>query len=156
MKALCLALASAALAAASFAHEYTLGPLTIDHPWSRETAPKASVGAGFMTIRNYGKAPDRLLAVKSAIAGKVEVHTMTITDGVMRMRELKDGLTIPAGGEVKLEPGAEHVMFMGLTGQIKQGEAFKATLVFERAGEVEVSFKVEPAGAKPAHDHHAH
>jgi periplasmic copper chaperone A len=156
MRKFLFAAAAAALAMSAFAHEFAAGAIKIDHPWSRETAQKASVGAGFMTIQNYGKAPDRLIAIKSGASEKVEIHTMTMEGGVMRMRELKDGLTIPPGGEVKLQPGAEHVMFMGLKDQIKQGQDFKATLVFERAGEVEVTFKVEAPGAKPAPGHHDH
>jgi hypothetical protein len=156
VRKLLLAAATAALAISAFAHEFAAGAIKIDHPWSRETAAKAQVGAGFMTIQNFGKTPDRLVAVKSAVSEKVEIHTMTMEGGVMRMRELKNGLTIPPGGEVKLQPGAEHVMFMGLTGQIKQGQDFKAILVFERAGEVEVTFQVEAPGAKPTPGRHDH
>lgn len=153
MKTILLGLASAALALSTAAHAFTTGSIKIEHPWSRETAPKAAVGAGFLTIQNFGKAPDRLIAVKSSVAGKTEIHTMTMEGGVMRMRELTAGLTIPAGSEVKLQPGAEHIMFMGLKEQIKKGQDFKATLVFERAGEVEVTFQVDAPGAKPATDH---
>lgn len=152
-KALFLSLAASVLTVSAVAHAFDKGPLKIDHPWSRETAAQASTGAGFLSIQNYGKTPDRLVAIKSSISDDVQVHTMTMEGGVMRMRELKNGLTIPPGGEVKLQPGAEHIMFMGLKGPIKLGEDFTATLVFERAGEVEVTFKVEPAGAKPAAGH---
>lgn len=147
---------AAILSMSATAHEFTAGSMKIDHPWSRGTAPKAAVGAGFLSIKNYGKATDRLIAVKSAVSDDVEIHTLTMEGGVMRMRELKNGLTIPAGAEVRLQPGAEHIMFMGLKSQIKQGEDFKATLVFERAGEVDVIFQVEPPGAKPSggHDNH--
>jgi periplasmic copper chaperone A len=153
---LLLSLTAAGLATAAPAHDFAKGPLKIDHPWSRATAPKAPVGAGFLTIQNFGKSPDRLVAIKSPISDDVEIHTMSMTGGVMKMRELKDGLTIAPGAEVKLQPGAEHIMFMGLKGQIKQGEDFTATLIFERAGEVEVTFKVEPAGANPVASGHAH
>lgn len=155
-KTLVLSFAAIALAVSASAHEFTKGPLRIDHPWSRETAPKAPVGAGFLTIQNYGKTSDRLIAIKSALSDDIEIHTMTMDNGVMQMRELKDGLTIAPGAEVKLQPGAEHIMFMGLKNQIKQGEDFKATLVFERAGEVDVTFKVEAPGAKPQSGHTGH
>lgn len=145
-----------ALLSSALAHNFSAGSIKIDHPWSRETAPKAAVGAGFLTIQNFGKAPDRLIEVKSAISDNVEIHTMTMEGGMMRMRELKTGLSIPAGGQVKLQPGAEHIMFMGLKGQIKQNEDFKATLVFERAGEVEVTFQVEAPGAQPKPGQHDH
>lgn len=155
-KRLSILLAAAVMSTNALAHDFAVGSLKIDHPWSRETAPNASVGAGFLTIQNHGKAPDRLIAVKTDVSATVEIHTMTMDGGVMQMRELKNGLTIAAGSEVKLQPGAEHVMFMGLKGQIKQNQDFKAILVFERAGEVEVTFKVEPPGAKPKPGHHEH
>lgn len=151
-----LLMAAAFWAGPAHAHAFEKGALKIGHPWSRETAPKAAVGAGFLTIQNFGKTPDRLIAVKSPVSDDVEIHTMTMEGGVMRMRELKNGLTIPPGGEVKLQPGAEHIMFMGLKGQIKQDEDFKAILVFERAGEVEVTFKVESPGANPSANSHKH
>jgi hypothetical protein len=156
MKFACVCAASALLALSAHAYDFAAGSIRIDRPWSRQTAPNAAVGAGYVTIKNYGKAPDRLVAIKSAIAEKSEIHTMTMEGGVMRMRELASGLTIPAGAEVKLQPGAEHIMFMGLAAPIKQGEDFKATFVFERAGEVDVAFQVEAPGAKPpsTHDHH--
>lgn len=149
---LCLAI----LSTGALAHDYTTGSLRIDHPWSRESASQASVGVGYLSIQNFGKASDRLIAVKSALSDNAEVHAMTMTDGVMRMRELKSGLTIPPGGEVKLQPGGEHIMFIGLKNQIKQGQDFKAVLVFEHAGEVEVTFVVEPPGANPHSGHHGH
>ena len=150
------ALAALTSCSLAFAHSFQAGPLKIDHPWSRATNAKAAAGAGFLRIANYGKTPDRLVSISSGIAQDAQIHTMTMDGGVMRMRELKGGLTIEPGTEVKLEPGAEHIMFLGLHGPIKVGEDFKATLVFERAGPVEVVFKVEAPGANPAPAPHAH
>jgi len=72
---------------------------------------------------------------------------MSMKDGVMTMRPLPDGLMLPAGGEVALEPGGYHLMFIGLKKMLKQGDSFAGTLTFEKAGTVEVSFTVEAIGA---------
>jgi hypothetical protein len=156
MRFVVAAAAALLLSVPSLAQTFKAGPIEIDRPWSRATAAKAQVGAGFLKLSNTGKAPDRLIAIKSAVSNRIEIHTMSMENGVMQMRELKNGLTIPAGAEVVLQPGAEHIMFMGLAGPIQTGADFKATLVFERAGEVEVTFKVEAPGAKPANDAHQH
>ena len=154
------ALPAAALAAAllfgqtASAHEFKLGDLEITHPWSRATLPGAKVAAGYLTVKNNGSTPDRLVSATADIAGKGEVHEMTVKDGVMTMRPLAGGLEIPAGGEVKLEPGAYHLMFKGLKAPAVEGVKFPGTLTFEKAGTVKVEFAVEKAGGEA--DHSAH
>ena len=102
----CFSLAAALLfASAASAHEFKLGDLEIKHPWSRATLPGAKVATGYLIVKNNGATPDRLLSVTAEISGKAEIHEMKVTDGVMSMRPLKDGIEIPANGEVKLEPG---------------------------------------------------
>jgi len=142
------------LALPAAAHEFTAGNLTINHPWSRATPPTAKVGAGYLEIVNAGQAPDRLVAVESAVAGRIELHSMTLVDGVMQMRPLADGIAIPAGATVTLEPGGLHVMFMALAAPLVEGQRIAATLVFEAAGRVAVEFAVEALGAEPAHSAH--
>jgi copper(I)-binding protein len=92
--------------------------------------------------------------VTADIAGKGEIHEMTVKDGVMNMRPLADGIEIPAGGEVKLEPGSYHVMFKELKAPAVEGVKFPGTLTFEKAGTVKVEFAVEKAGWEA--DHSAH
>ncbi|MBX3580462.1 MAG: copper chaperone PCu(A)C [Rhizobiaceae bacterium] len=142
-----------AFAGGAVAHEFTLGTLEIDHPWSRATLPGAKVAAGYLTVKNNGAEADRLVAVTGAIAEKTEIHEMAVNDGVMTMRPLAGGLEIPAGGEVKLVPGSFHIMFMGLKEPAVEGQKFKGTLTFEKAGTVEVEFAVDKAGGG---DHSAH
>jgi copper(I)-binding protein len=149
------ALATALLfAQAATAHEFKQGNLTIGHPWSRATLPGAKVAAGYLTVKNAGSAPDRLISVTADIAGKGEIHEMTVKDGVMTMRPLADGLEVPAGGEVKLEPGSYHIMFVGLKAPAVEGVKFPGTLTFEKAGTVKVEFAVDKAGGEA--DHSAH
>jgi copper(I)-binding protein len=129
-----------------FAHEFKVGDLEIEHPWSRATPPGAKVAGGYFTVVNKGSAPDRLLSISSDISDKAELHEMGVKDGVMTMRPVSGGLEIPAGGKVALKPGAYHLMFTGLKRQPKQGEKFPATLTFEKAGSVNVEFVVEGMG----------
>ena len=73
---------------------------------------------------------------------------MKMDGDTMKMSEMKDGLEIPAGAKVELKPGSYHVMFMGLTTGIKEGDTVKVTLKFEKAGEVEVEMPAQAAGTK--------
>ncbi|WP_029660487.1 copper chaperone PCu(A)C [Aliihoeflea sp. 2WW] len=152
-----IALAGALLAAPAFAHDFAAGDLTIDHPWSRATPKGARVAAGYASITNNGSEADRLIEVRSDFAASAEIHEMAVDgNGVMTMRPLADGIEIPAGEEVKLEPGSFHIMFMGPEKQLVEGENFAGTLVFEKAGEVEVEFAVEGMGGPGGHAGHNH
>ena len=134
------------------AHDYKLGTLEIKHLYTRATAAGAKVGGGFMTINNSGTQPDKLLSITEAtFAGKVEVHETKMINNVMEMRELKQGLVIPAKGKVELKPGSYHVMFMDLKEPLVKGKKYKAKLNFEKAGSIEVEFDVMEA--KEQHKH---
>ncbi len=140
----------------SMAHEFKLGDLEIKHPWSRPTVPGAKVAAGYIVVKNNGTTPDRLIGATGAIAGKGEIHEMKVDgNGVMTMRQLADGVEIPAGGEVALAPGGLHIMFMQLNAPAVEGEKFKGSLTFEKAGTVDVEFAVEKPKAGEAADPHA-
>ncbi|MGE0062780.1 MAG: copper chaperone PCu(A)C [Xanthobacteraceae bacterium] len=130
------------------AHDYTLGALKIGHPWARATPKGATVGGGYLTITNTGKEADRLVGGSTDVAGKVEFHEMSMEGGVMKMRPLANGLTIKPGETVALKPGGYHVMFMGLKKPLVEGQSFKGTLVFEKAGKIEVDFKIDKIAAQ--------
>ncbi len=115
-------------------------------PWTR-AAGQGGTGAGFLTLRNAGTAPDRLVSARAEIARTVELHTHTNDNGVMRMRPVP-GIDVPAGGEVLLRPGGFHIMLIGLTAPLRLGTTVPVTLVFERAGEVRVDLPVQSAGAR--------
>ena len=133
------------------ASDITVGKIKISKPWSRATPRGAPVGAGYLMVHNMGAEPDRLISGKSIIAERVEFHTMEMTGGVMKMRRLADGLEIPAGKMVELKPGSYHIMFSKLKKPIVKGEKFKATLVFEKSGEVDVEFTPAAIGAQMHH-----
>ncbi len=121
--------------------------IAVTVPWSRETAAGQNAGGAFMTIANTGTAADRLIGGSTPVAGRVEIHTMTMENDVMRMRQLADGLEIPAGGEVTLKPGSFHVMLMDLKQPLKAGDRVPLTLTFAGAGTLETELLVKPAGA---------
>ena len=136
------AIAAATFAATARAHEYTAGDLTVGHPYAIETPATAKSAAGYFSVTNAGSASDRLVAVETAV-GEAEVHeTTTDSAGVTTMAAVP-ALDIPASATVTLAPRGLHVMFTGLTAPWKAGDEVPATLVFERAGEVPVVFKVE-------------
>ncbi|GGA52754.1 hypothetical protein GCM10011385_02620 [Nitratireductor aestuarii] len=160
MKFAALALAAATFFAShtAFAHEYKVGEIEIGHPWSRATLPAAKVGGGYLKLTNEGTADDRLVAVASPIADRVEVHAMEMKDGVMMMRPLADGIEIKAGETVELAPGGFHLMLIDLKQPMTEGERVPLTLTFEKAGSIDVELAVEaaraPAAAAPQHSHH--
>lgn len=138
-----------------WAHDFTLGDIEIDHPWSRASPAGAKVAAGYLVISNKGSTPDRLISATSDIAAKAEVHEMSVdANGVMTMRPLTDGLEIPAGGKVALEPGSYHMMFMGLKRGPQKGETFAGTLTFQNAGTIAIEYSVDAMGGGSNHDAH--
>jgi periplasmic copper chaperone A len=139
---------------AALAHSYKLGSLEIGHPWARATPPTAPTGGAFLTVTNTGTTPDRLISVKSAAAETVQVHEMKMEGNVMRMREISGGLEIAPGATVTLAPGGLHIMMMGLKAPLKQGDKVPVTLVFEKAGSINVELAVVALGASPKEHEH--
>jgi len=131
------------------AQEYKSGTIVVGHPWSRATPPSAQVGGGYFSITNSGAEDDRLVAVRSPVARRVEVHEMKMDGSIMRMRALENGLVIPAKTTVNLESGSYHLMFIDLTAGFVKGARIPATLVFEKAGDINVVLEVLALGAKP-------
>jgi copper(I)-binding protein len=131
----------------ALAHDYKLGAIEINHPWTRATPPTAQAGGGFLVLTNTGTTPDRLVDVKSPAADKAEIHEMKMDGNVMRMRELDKGLEIPPGATVELKPGGFHIMFMGLKAPFAKDTKVPLTLVFEKAGSIDVELPVAAMGA---------
>ncbi|MBD9525803.1 copper chaperone PCu(A)C [Paracoccus sp. PAR01] len=139
---------------AEAAGDAVIGDLTITQGYSRATPPGAPVGGGFLTVANGGAEADRLVAATSPAAKKVEIHEMAMEGDVMKMRQLPEGVEIPAGTSVELKPGGLHLMLMGLEHPLVEGDSLPLTLTFEKAGKVDLSLKVGPMNAKG--DAHAH
>ncbi len=139
----CLAVLLMAVALPSAAHDYSQGEVSIEHPWSRPTPPGIMMGVGYMTIRNTGNSEIVLKAVDTSRAARVSIHKTVSQDGTMRMRLLKDGLIIPAGGIVELKPMSYHLMLEQLGGPLKVGEQVPLTLTFDGAPDMEVELSVD-------------
>jgi periplasmic copper chaperone A len=152
MRILSFLLVGLAFAAGAAAGPITAGDLLIGEAYAFDTPPLARSGAGYLTITNRGEAPDTLLEVDADGLDAMVHRTETDATGMTAMTHAAAGLTIPPGGTLVLEPGAGHVMFMGLTGPLVAGETLDATLRFERAGEVPVRFTVVPRSG----DHAGH
>lgn len=131
------------------AHEEESENLIISHPWSRATAPSQKVGVVFMEISSKTGKPDRLIGGSTPDAEKVEIHNHVKDGDVMRMRRV-DGVDVPANGSIKLEPGGYHVMLLGLKTPLFEETVIPLTLIFEKAGTVEIEAVVEAAGARAA------
>jgi periplasmic copper chaperone A len=144
-----LALALALNAAPALAQEFKAGDIAVVKPWARATPKGAEVGGAYLTIENKGASPDRLTGAKADFA-TVEVHEMRSANGVSEMREVKEGLIIPAHGSIMLSPGGYHLMLTHLSRPLAKGESVKATLTFEHAGPVDVVFPVMGIGAAGA------
>ncbi len=132
------------------------GAIAVEDPWSRATPGGAKVGVGFLTIKNDGKTEDRLLSAASPIAARAEIHETKMENDMMTMRPVSGGIAIPPGGSVALAPNGYHLMFADLAAPLKEGEQFKATLTFEHAGAVEVTFDVQAIGAAAPGGRHHH
>jgi periplasmic copper chaperone A len=139
---------SALWTATSQAQEVKAGDLVITQAWSRATPGGAKVAGGYLTIENKGTTADRLVTGSAAVSAKVEVHEMSMANGVMTMRPVEGGLSIEPGKTVKLAPGGFHLMLLDLNSPLKQGDKVPVTLEFEKAGKVTLSLDVQGVGAQ--------
>lgn len=112
---------------------------------ARVPVPAGANGAVYMTLTNDGDAADRLIGVTTDIAEVVELHESSMEGGSMSMQQV-EGVDVPAGGEALLEPGGLHVMLIGVTEDLVEGDTVDLTLEFENAGEQPVSAEVVPLG----------
>jgi copper(I)-binding protein len=141
-------LVAAGLALApALAANYDIGPIHIGDPWARATPKGASSGAGYMTLTNNGSTPDRVSCVSSDVSAECQIHSMTMENGVMKMRPVEGGLEIKPGETVTLKPSSFHVMLVNLKQPLEQGKAAKVTLKFEKAGTVDVDLPIVAIGA---------
>ena len=145
-----------ACSASSADNTHDIGKLRVSDVWAKATPPQARVAGGYLSVQNRGDAADKLLRVESAAAASVEIHEMSDVGGVARMREVTNGVELPAGSTTTLKPGGYHLMFIEPKQPFVEGQTIKATLVFEKAGSLPVVFDVRPraASGSSGHDHH--
>jgi copper(I)-binding protein len=146
---------------AAHAQSPATGAIEVTQAWARPTVEGQQGGGGFLKITNKGKADDKLIGASAPVAERMELHTMTMENNVMRMREIKE-IVVKAGETVELKPGGLHVMFMGLKQPMAKDSKVPVTLVFEKAGKLTVQFAVQPrapegsTAAEAQHGHGAH
>lgn len=143
----------------AFAHhmdgaQHATQGLILTEGFARATLPGAPVGGAYVTLQNNGADDDRLVAVSSPAAGRMEIHDMLMEGDMMKMVPLPDGISIPAGGTVVLEPMGKHLMLMDLNGPLIEGETVEITLTFERAASITVELPV--AAINAAASSHGH
>lgn len=140
----CLMTASALALAAGAA--LADSEIAVKDAYARVSSAAARSGAIFMVIENHGTTDDRLVAAASDVSARTELHTHILgADGVMQMVAVKEGFPVPAHGTHILQRGADHVMLMGLTAPLVDGESVKLTLSFESGKTVELDVPVDSA-----------
>lgn len=127
-----------------------IGAIEIDAPFSRATLPMAPTGGAYFSIINTGTTDDRLVSATSPVSGEVQMHEMKIENSVASMREVPDGIVIPAGATVALTPSGTHLMLTHLTQPLVQGETLPLTLTFEHAGNITVEVPIGSIAARVA------
>jgi hypothetical protein len=139
------------LIGATHAQTVKAGDLVVEHAHARATMGNMHNSASFLQIVNKGKTDDALLSASTAIAERVELHTMNMEGDVMKMRAV-DSVEIKAENTISMKPGqGPHVMLFGLKKSLKAGEKFPMTLNFRKAGTVEVSVEVMDIAAHGNH-----
>jgi periplasmic copper chaperone A len=137
-----------------FAHSFTEGDITVTHPWTRPTPPGVKMGVGYMAISNNGDTEVTFTGGKTPKAKAVSIHQSSMKNNMVTMKPVRDGLAIPAGETVLLEPSGYHLMLEGLTGAIARGENIPMTLTFEGAGPVEIELHtMDMATSEDKHRH---
>jgi periplasmic copper chaperone A len=129
------------------ASDYDVGSIHITQPWARATPKAASTGAAYLTVANGGTAPDRLSCIASDVSATCQIHSMSMDNGVMKMRPVEGGLEIPPGETITLKPSGLHLMLVDLKHALEPGKTVEATLRFEKAGTVKVDFPIAAIGA---------
>lgn len=135
-------LSTAAVTSILFATSAFAADITVSKPWARASAGMANAGAAFMMIKNAAHSEDVLVSAKADVSKRVELHTHTMVDGVMKMRQVEGGIKVPASGTQMLKPGSYHVMLMGLNAPLKEGSTFPMTLSFQSGSEVSIDVQV--------------
>ena len=158
MKKLAQLITIAAFCLAPFAaqaDEHSPHHITISEPSARILLQNRP-GAVYMRVHNSGDAADKIISASSPLAKRVEIHTHLMTDGVMRMRRVSGGVNVPAHGNVEFKSGGLHLMVFGLKSKLKMGEALPVTVVFEKAGAIDISAPLQNMKSMKQGEHSGH
>lgn len=142
----------------ALAHDYRLGEVRIAPPFATPAPPGVPHAAAYVDITAEGEAPAVLVGARTPASESVELHDMSMEEGVMRMRRV-ERIEVPAGLTQTMRPGGGyHLMLLDLVAPLVEGERFPLTLEFAELGEIEVEVRVRSAqaGSEMADDHHHH
>lgn len=151
MRLLTLAAITFCMSASAMASDFKAGSIEISSPWSRATPKGAQTAIGYMTIKNNGNTAERLIGGSVDVADRFQLHSMTMENGIAKMRELSD-IEIKPGQTIEFKPGGSHVMFVNLKHPLSKGERISGTLVFKRAGKLQIEYSVEGIGSQAPQD----
>jgi copper(I)-binding protein len=120
----------AALPLATLGHAKAHGQQTLqaEQGWSRPALARIGTAVAYLTLRNEGSTPVRVVAASTPIAQGVEIHESSVENNVARMQPRPDGVVVPPGGTVRFEPGGLHLMLMKPHADLKAGQSFTLTL----------------------------
>jgi periplasmic copper chaperone A len=143
---------------------FTSGPVTVEGAYVRATPPNARAAGAYLMLTNTGSEPATLTGATSEAAHDIEIHEMSIKDGVMEMAPVDGGLAIPPGGSVALEPMGYHLMLMGMEQPFVEGQCIEMVLHFDKAADLPIQLNIggfaqdvppDGTGAAPmSHDMH--
>lgn len=119
----------------------TAATVSVSDPWIRLPPPAANVAAGYAQLHNGGGA-DRLVSASAPAFAEVQIHAMRMDGEVMRMEALADGLPLPNGQTVALQPGGYHLMLLKPKRPLSAGQTVRVTLQFARSAPQVVEFSV--------------
>jgi copper(I)-binding protein len=146
--ALALSVSSSVLA-----HDWRIGEVRVVHPVALATVPGQKNGAIYLTLENRGREPARLVRASVPVAERVEFHSSSTIDNVMRMREI-DTIDIKPGGNVKLRPGdGIHLMLVDLRKPLADGDRFPLTVEFANGARGDVTVWVQKARGGKSDEH---
>ena len=137
------------LAASSQAQAPRATAISIGDAWTRPTVAGATNAVGYLTISNAAPTADRLLGGSTPVAAKLEIHQSTDAGGVMRMREITGGVSIPPHATIAFAPNGYHLMLVAPKRRLRPGDRIPAVLRFAKAGAVTATLVVRSGAAMP-------
>lgn len=141
LRSLILVLAIAAIGQAACEAGPSPAQIKVEDAWVRPAPLAGGNGAVYLRLVNTGGEADQLLGGSSPLDQAVEVHKTTMSQDVMKMEPLPS-LALPAGGQVELQPGALHIMLVGLKQPLAAGDRLPLTLRFEQSGDLQLDIQV--------------
>lgn len=146
-----------AMAAPQVATSNVRADLEVSDARVNPTAPGQKVAAGYLELKNRTDRAYTLVSASSPVATTTQIHTVSMQGGVARMRQVTS-LVLPARGELKLAPGGNHLMLMGLKQRLVPGQRIAVTLRFAGGAQVRTMLQVQAGGAQQhkGGEHHGH